>query len=434
MFSLVKSFIKKILPKKISLVITNFILLKNNLYYRISLFFLKKKMTFKLGKKMLSIQKLENRQLITIEDIEQNYNIDYLFNIKTLLYHFPPIFELLNEIEFHLTKGIAIKYYGVILNDVRVIGGSNLILINEQKALYDIMQYDFQKKYRYTDEAILYYKDDHCLVKSNDSEITFNEAIFLGGNFSWNYYHLMFEILVKFKQIDILNLNIEIPILVDDICLKVPQYFELLSILNNGRRKIISINKGDRHRVNRLYYFSNPNFIPPNFKKDNDIKSSDVLYNLDSINYLRINLLPSSTKRFFPKRIYISRSKASTRRQFNENEVFNILKKYDFFTLYPEDYSITDQIAMFNNAEFIAGGSGAAFTNLIFCNKNCKVIIFAKNKIPFSGFSTIAAIVKAKLIYYTDKISQVDDMKDIHEAFYINVNSLNNDMDNWIKS
>jgi capsular polysaccharide biosynthesis protein len=379
-------------------------------------------------------QSVEFRRFINLEDIATIVpgNIEHLNDKTTLLYYSKPIFDSLKFEESPLMEIAGHKNYEAILKEVIIIGESNLILLNKQNALYYFKQYDFQNRFRYTDTAIQYYKNDCCLIKINESKISFKEAIFLGGNFSWNYYHFLYEILVKFERIDALNLDLDIPILVDKKCFHVPQYFELISFLNKKNRKIILLNKGERYLVNRMHYFLSPNFIPPNYVNDNEILPEDVLLNLKSLNYLKINLLPLSTKTDFPKRIYISRSKASSRRQFNENEVFDILEKFGFITVFPENYSIADQITMFYNAEFITGGSGAAFTNLLFCKPLCKVIIFAKNSLPFSGFSTIASYAGVNMTYITENLNYKDITNDIHASFNINTEKLNDILKKWI--
>lgn len=435
MFLLVKSSIKKILPENVKRLLIKILSLSTDIRYKIILYFLNSNASLKFVTQAFTFHTLELRKFKNIENIATiaPHNIEYLFNNSELLYYSPPVFDLLKLKDSHLVEVTDHNNYAAILNEAMVIGGSNLVLLEKQNALYDIKQYDSQKRYRYTDEAIQYYKNDYCLVKINDSKISFNEAIFLGGNYSWNYYHLLYEILIKFEQIDCLNLDINIPILVDKICFEVPQYLELFSILNKKERKMIPLNKGERYKVKQLFYFSCPNFIPPNFNNENDIQPADVLFNLKSLDYLRKNLLPLSAQTNFPKRIYISRSKASGRRQFNEDDVFDVLEKYGFKTVCPENYSIADQIIMFNTAEFIAGGSGAAFTNLLFCYQSCKVFIFSKNKIPFSGFSTIASYVGLEMLYFTEELSCIDDMKNIHESFHINTDKLNTLVADWIQ-
>ena len=430
----VKSFIKRITPEYFKCAIRKMIFQVNIIRYKSIFILLRNYKKSNIYLQLLTYFKLEIRRFVNVEEhVATDINdLNYLFSKSNLTYYCHPVFNSINETHSSLIEGNYINYYGHVIQDATVIGGSSLILLNEQNALYDISQYNSHKRYRYTDEAIKYHKDNYCLVKILNSAIPLEDGIYLGGNYSWNYYHLMFEFLVKFKQIELLSLNINIPILVDDVCVEIPQYFELFSMLNMNGRDIIVLGKGSRYCIKNLYHISCPNLIPPNFVRDNDVLPDDITYDLETIFYLRNTLIPVSIKSEFPKRIFISREKVSGRRQFNENEVFETLKKTGFQKIFPENYSISDQIAMFNNAELIIGGSGAAFTNLIFCKEACKVIILSKNTLPFSGFSTIAAIVGIKVVYFTAPLFKVEDMKDIHESFYINTYEFGAFIDRWI--
>lgn len=408
MLQQIKSVLKKILPDNIK-----------QLLYKILNFLSDIKYT------------IEVRKLVSIKNVIKSMSVNFLYNKEEKLYYSPPAFDFFQLESFKLSEVIGHNSYAAVLKEAGVIGGSSLILLDKQNALYDIIQYDYRGNYLYTDAAIKDYKNECCFIKFKDSIASFDEGIFLGGNYSWNYYHLVYEFLVKFKEIDALNLDMSIPLLVDKICFEVPQYFELLSILNKENRKLIPLKKNEKYKVKNLYYFSAINFIPPNFINEKDIQPEDVLFNLESLDYLRKNLLPFATKKDFPKRIYLSRNKAGSRRKFNESEVFDALEKHEFKMFFPEDYSVAEQIALFNNADFIAGGSGAAFTNIIFCNPNCKVIIFAKNNLPFSGFSTIAKYIGVKMLYVTEDFSSVEKMNDIHESFSINISRLNKILSEW---
>ncbi len=151
----------------------------------------------------------------------------------------------------------------------------------------------------------------------------------------------------------------------------------------------------------------------------------DDLYNGDTIDWLRSILLPRKAPISTPARLFISRRKASGLRKFNEEECVAILKKYGFETVYPEDYSITEQVALFNNAEFIIGGSGAAFTNLIYANEHTNVIILERYKSNICIFSSIAAHLNLNLLYLYDRtLGDIPSGYDIHSDFEVNVGDL----------
>ncbi|MEG3894151.1 MULTISPECIES: tetratricopeptide repeat protein [unclassified Microcoleus] len=76
----------------------------------------------------------------------------------------------------------------------------------------------------------------------------------------------------------------------------------------------------------------------------------------------------------YPKRIYISRSKARYRRVLNEEDAIEVLEKSGFVSILPESMSLAEQIAHFYHAEVIVTAHGSGLTNTIFCRQGTKVI------------------------------------------------------------
>lgn len=64
-------------------------------------------------------------------------------------------------------------------------------------------------------------------------------------------------------------------------------------------------------------------------------------------------------------RVYISRS--GRRRILNEPEVIDLLRQYDFQIIEDKPRPVAEQIAIYQQAEFIIGPHGASFTNIIWC-------------------------------------------------------------------
>jgi len=75
------------------------------------------------------------------------------------------------------------------------------------------------------------------------------------------------------------------------------------------------------------------------------------------------------------RRIYISRSKAKTRRVLNEKELLPLLSKYNFEIIRAEELSYQQQVELFYNSEAVIAPHGAGLTNLLFA-ENCKVLEF----------------------------------------------------------
>jgi hypothetical protein len=221
-----------------------------------------------------------------------------------------------------------------------------------------------------------------------------------------------------------LNISGDVPVLIDQRCLDIPQFKEILDMLNEKDYPLIGVAKDNFFEVKELFYINCPNYSPINNRDGVDVRVSDVQFDVETLKDLRCFLLPHASSRTFPKRIFVSRKNTTTGwRPFNENELIQASAEFGFEVVCPEELSFRDQMSLFNRAEWIIGGSGAAFTNLFFCNSCCKAIILSKTKI-FSGFSTIAQISGADLRVIAEMPAQTKVwVSQLVDSFKIDVSS-----------
>jgi len=363
-------------------------------------------------------------KLISIKDIlaGSTPDVEVLTCENVRLYYSFPMYELNIKNELHAGRDYI--QYAVRIKNAIVYGDSNLITISHNKVLYDLPFYDEFKRYQYTNynSKIIKIKGN-TVFYWNGTAGTMEKAIWMGGNFSWNYYHLLYEIAVKFLYLNILDIPLNIPVLVDQYCLTIPQYKELLNIANHKGYRLIGVDRQRRVQVGELIYINCPNLIPPNVK--NDAQPDDIQFNIKVLKDLRNYFLFYSSLKKFPKRIFISRKNASGRRRFNEDAVMQLLLELGFEAVFPESLSIADQISLFNQADWIIGGSGAAFTNLLFCSSSTKAIILSRAHFNFSGFSTIASALGIHLLYLTEEDTNKSMIRgNIHDPFEINITYL----------
>lgn len=364
-----------------------------------------------------------------ISDTSKNHEIIRKRNQP--MYYILPNYNPNNNSPMALCDGGKQLNYAARFKDAQVIGNSDSIILHNQNIIYDLKYIDYQNKYWYTDGAFYYSNNEYCGIHYTYTKNEIDSAISLIGNFSFNYYHFFYGILVKFSILEKLHIDTNTPLLFDEKCIQTPQFYELITYLNKQKRKVITLPKDTKIKIKNLYHLSCPNKIPPAAKNIKDTKSINTLFEYNSMTYLRSSLLHYSSNEEFPRRIFLSR-KSSTHRTFNENDIFNSLQKYGFSLIYPETYSIADQISIFKNADFIVGGAGAALTNILFCKPSCKIIAFIKTKLPGCCFSPLTRGSGTQLLYITDEISNVNDMNDIHENFTINVESFNKLLKEWI--
>jgi capsular polysaccharide biosynthesis protein len=218
-----------------------------------------------------------------------------------------------------------------------------------------------------------------------------------------------------------LDIPLDFPVLIDKVCLNFPQYKELIDIANYKGYPVVGVDRQYRVKINELIYINCPHILPPNIKTD-DHRSEDLLFNVNALRDLRNYLLPYSSHREFPKRIFMSRKTASNRKSFNEDAVMQLLSEFGFEAIVADTLSIADQISLFNQAEWIMGGTGAAFTNLLYCNNTTKVILFSRACCLYTPFSTIASALGISLLYITEEDTNKHMVRGgIHDSFEIDI-------------
>jgi hypothetical protein len=73
-------------------------------------------------------------------------------------------------------------------------------------------------------------------------------------------------------------------------------------------------------------------------------------------------------------RVYISRSLAPKRRIFNEDEVMEVLRQFDFRIIRSEDHSFAEQVRIASRARYLFSNHGAGLTNILFMSPGTNVL------------------------------------------------------------
>ena len=121
--------------------------------------------------------------------------------------------------------------------------------------------------------------------------------------------------------------------------------------------------------------------------------------NADLVKFVRSSLdtraMPSHSEIKAKKNVYLSRNKYERRRISNEDELLNVLENYDFHTVYPEELTMSEQIALFRNAEVIVSPHGASLANIVFSENITLIEIFNQN------YGTPTFYIMAQLLGYS---------------------------------
>ena len=136
---------------------------------------------------------------------------------------------------------------------------------------------------------------------------------------------------------------------------KIP--FELLELFGIKKENLINIKEITQAKEIIIPQCSMPVF-ENKWSKEFDKVVEKIKENVKSKNY---------------KKVYLSRSKLpQSMKTYGEDIIEKQFKKNGFKIIYPERYSIKEQIAILKDCEFLAGTIGSNMHNAIFCKNNIK--------------------------------------------------------------
>lgn len=116
----------------------------------------------------------------------------------------------------------------------------------------------------------------------------------------------------------------------------------------------------------------------------------------------------SNNTKQFTNRLYVSRSRAKTRRIQNESQVLEILSSFGFITVFTEELTFEDQVDLFRSADIVFGPHGAGLSNIFFCRPGSTVIELFYPQHPNICFWTIASQCNLNYYYILGEGSVVD--------------------------
>jgi len=148
---------------------------------------------------------------------------------------------------------------------------------------------------------------------------------------------------------------------------------------------------------------------------------------------IRANLQTSNLKVARPERLYLSRRrlKKQFRKLVNREEVSELILSYGFTEIFPEDYTLEEQVNLYGDAKLMVGEFGSALHNSLFGNKDLKVISLQSNHVPLLVQWGICNVKgqSCSLIFG----EAVEIRKSINSDFVIDLALLKQVLDNYCK-
>lgn len=315
-------------------------------------------------------------------------------------YTYGPIYERGKQTVETITLPEINLYH---FNNASVSALSSSVIFDNRIIIEQVNHID-PKRAVYAQAHIFEHNARYALVrKSADAFI--EKGIFLGGNGAFNYYHWMIEILPKLKYIDIIEKNgfSDYPLLVSEDIAQIKTFQESLNLLRREKRLEI-LRKNQIYRIGKLLYINAPNNLPFNLRENEKMRITDFITRPSALNYLRNELLPHQylTQRVLESGGKIFFSRRNARRQYNEDEILPIFQEQGFSPVFMDELTLNEQVALMANAEYVAGPTGAEWTNLIFCKEGTQCLCWMADDFgEFAAYSNLAKLVSVELLYLT---------------------------------
>lgn len=325
----------------------------------------------------------------------------------------PAFFELAEEkIEEYFSPDI----YVADLHNICIFGGSS-ILLSRKECLYDPFVADSEKRLDIKFSNVVGKVGERIIVEIAPPAKQIPSGIFLMGFASYNYYHLSIEIMSRLKYVEAIKKYDKIPLIVDEIMMKIPQFKQLISVCNVLQHPIIEIPQDETVEVRNLIFPSYNTWMPINVKQRELINVSDFLIAKSGLDNIRSYINFDNKKA--ERNIFISRKNLKAARLGNESEVVGLFGKYGFEIIYAEELTYMDQVSLFHQAKCVAGASGAALTNIVYCQPGATVVCIIPEEYKFYMYSTMAyllglnsifldAFVTVKTAYTASDIFEID--------------------------
>ena len=233
----------------------------------------------------------------------------------------------------------------------------------------------------YTDYSYIYDKDkkflreislDNKIVNiptqkikiTKDKVIELDEAVNLALSCLFNFWHFTFQALDKMVALEEAGYQGKY-LLFDKVFIK-----KLVKWCGIPEDKIIYVKNGEVYKVKKLHVIHECGKYDKNVLQT--IKKR-VLSNID------MSDLEKYPKKLFVRRIGYSRVIK------NEDEIIEILKKYGFEMMFPDDYPLEEQIKYFHAADVVFTPHGANSTNALYMHEGSRFIeCFGKSYVtPF---------------------------------------------------
>ncbi len=379
-----------------------------------------------IKRKLLNLKKYSKLQLVaSIEDL--NCLCELIYNFTNRINKINKPF-LLNNTQKNLIElnGSVPNIDIYLLKDIKIQAKSTSLIKNNMIYSNYFKKMEIFHDFKNPINQVL----SSCKTKLVNLYFKKNEVIkdeyciHLLSEHSSNYYHFMFEILPKFIIIsDLVDKNEKLSsmnfiVLLDENC---PHKFvEILKYFSTINYEIKFISRHNILTCHKLLFCTDLWTSLDNTKFLSDI-INDFFVDKYALELIKNKCKLEKIEPF--RKVYFQRKNTQARYLSNTKELEILLNELDFEFILPENLSFQEQINLMNECKVMIGVSGAAFSNILFMQKNTNAIIFSPDTIAtnYYVFQSMADVTNVKLTHILTKNNFYDN---IHTNSSIDINEV----------
>jgi capsular polysaccharide biosynthesis protein len=131
------------------------------------------------------------------------------------------------------------------------------------------------------------------------------------------------------------------------------------------------------------------------------------------------------------KNIYTARTKAPKRKCLNEDELIELLKKYDFEIIVPDNLTVPEQIELFGQVKNVVGVHGSSFVNSLYMKPESRIFDLIEQNHNDLCFFNMADAFDVRYVYVRCKGQGRDaDFRD--NDIYVDIKKLDGLLDKYM--
>lgn len=314
--------------------------------------------------------------IYTVRDWAKNIGLSLLEvgDIEEIPFKVPNVWGTASSPEVRFAQ--SNKPYVADITNVRIFSNSGLILTSDGTVLSDTgghPQFGPYVSFVY-DKVVIAQQLNKVLLNFSDYKTREIEAgIYLSGLASNAFGHWLPEFLPKLQFLEKHPDFAKLPIIVDE---NMPQsHFDHLRRLANN--PLILLPANESFLCKRLLVAPSPAFSPVElFPNDIPVPEMPGL----SPRALRFIQGNQSHKTNEPrnKRIFLARKNMKWRRLLNEDDIAENLSELGFKKIFIEEMTVSEQIDLFQEAQWIVAPNGSSLLNVIFADTNIKLLVLCQ--------------------------------------------------------